>query len=177
MNEPDQSASVVVRPTFQTTAQSFLPVSVYLGRSHSSFSCLVFSSFALFILFSFSFPGFHRLIPAADLCTSPGRTEKKVLRASRWPKWQPSTMKANWAPRQLFLWKRVLTNTLGTTICFCLLPLVSVFVQLSSNGRTGIFSMVISWKFAQGPGAQFAFFLLGHHFRLRLSITTTSFFS
>jgi hypothetical protein len=26
--------------------------------------------------------------------------------------------------------------------------LVSVFVQLSSNGRTGIFSMVISWKFA-----------------------------
>jgi hypothetical protein len=32
--------------------------------------------------------------------------------------------------------------------------------QLSSNGRTGIFSMVISCKFAQGPGAQFAFFLL-----------------
>jgi hypothetical protein len=41
---------------------------------------------------------------------------------------------------------------------------VSVFVQLSSNGRTGIFSMVISWKFAQGPGAQFAFFLLGKNF-------------
>lgn len=49
---------------------------------------------------------------------------------------------------------------------------VSVFVQLSSNGRTGIFSMVISWKFAQGPGAQFAFFLLGHHFRLRLTLRT-----
>ncbi len=28
---------------------------------------------------------------------------------------------------------------------------VSVFVQLSSNGRTGILSMVISWKFAQVP--------------------------
>jgi hypothetical protein len=28
---------------------------------------------------------------------------------------------------------------------------VCVFVQLSSNGRTGILSMVISWKFAQGP--------------------------
>jgi hypothetical protein len=49
---------------------------------------------------------------------------------------------------------------------------VSVFVQLSSNGRTGIFSMVISWKFAQGPGAQFAFFLLGHHFCLRLTLRT-----
>jgi hypothetical protein len=34
---------------------------------------------------------------------------------------------------------------------------VSVFVKLSSNGRTGR-------KFAQGPGAQFAFFLTGHHF-------------
>ncbi len=52
------------------------------------------------------------------------------------------------------------------------LETVSVFVQLSSNGRTGIFSMVISWKFAQGPGAQFAFFLLGHHFRLRLTLRT-----
>ena len=52
---------------------------------------------------------------------------------------------------------------------------VSVFVQLSSNGRTGIFSMVISWKFAQGPGAQFAFFLLGHHFCLRLTLRTIFF--
>ena len=32
--------------------------------------------------------------------------------------------------------------------------------------------MVISWKFAQGPGAQFAFFLLGHHFCLRLTLRT-----
>ena len=53
-----------------------------------------------------------------------------------------------------------------------IMPGVSVFVQLSSNGRTGIFSMVISWKFAQGPGAQFAFFLLGHHFCLRLTLRT-----
>ncbi len=30
---------------------------------------------------------------------------------------------------------------------------VSVIGQFSSNGRTGILSMVISWKFAQGPGA------------------------
>jgi hypothetical protein len=30
---------------------------------------------------------------------------------------------------------------------------VSVFGQLSSKGRTGILSMVISWKFVQGPGA------------------------
>jgi hypothetical protein len=37
---------------------------------------------------------------------------------------------------------------------------VSVFEQLSSNGGTGTLSMVISWKFAQGPGAQFAFFVL-----------------
>jgi hypothetical protein len=52
--------------------------------------------------------------------------------------------------------------------------MMSVF-QLFSNGRTGIFSMVISWKFAQGPGAQFAFFLLGHHFCLRLTLRTFSF--
>jgi hypothetical protein len=32
---------------------------------------------------------------------------------------------------------------------------VSVFVQLSSNGRTGILSMVISWDVAQGPGVCF----------------------
>ncbi len=36
---------------------------------------------------------------------------------------------------------------------------VIVFVQLSSNGRTGIFSMVISWKFAQGPGGPVCFLL------------------
>ena len=56
--------------------------------------------------------------------------------------------------------------------CECVCVTVSVFVQLSSNGRTGIFSLVISWKFAQGPGAQFAFFLLGHHFCLRLTLRT-----
>ena len=37
--------------------------------------------------------------------------------------------------------------------------IVSVFGQLSSKGRTGILSMVISWKFAQWPGAQLAFFV------------------
>jgi hypothetical protein len=30
--------------------------------------------------------------------------------------------------------------------------MVSVIRQLSSKGRTGILSMVVSWKFAQGPG-------------------------
>jgi hypothetical protein len=44
---------------------------------------------------------------------------------------------------------------------------VSAFVQLSSNGRTGILSMVISWEFAQGRGAQFAFFELSHRLALR----------
>jgi hypothetical protein len=60
----------------------------------------------------------------------------------------------------------------GVCVYECTCECVSVFVQLSSNGRTGIFSMVISWKFAQGPGAQFAFFLLGHHFCLRLTLRT-----
>jgi hypothetical protein len=49
---------------------------------------------------------------------------------------------------------------------------VSVFVQLSSNGRTGILSMVIFWRFAQGPGAQFAFFVLGSHLYPRLELRT-----
>jgi hypothetical protein len=35
-----------------------------------------------------------------------------------------------------------------------------IWTTLRSNGRTGILAMVISWK-AQGPGAQFAFFVLG----------------
>jgi hypothetical protein len=33
-------------------------------------------------------------------------------------------------------------------------------------------SMVISWKFTQGPEAQFAFFLLGGHFGHRLALRT-----
>jgi hypothetical protein len=32
--------------------------------------------------------------------------------------------------------------------------------------------MVISWKFAQGPGAQFAFFVLGSHLGHRLALMT-----
>jgi hypothetical protein len=32
--------------------------------------------------------------------------------------------------------------------------------------------MVISWKFAQGPGAQFAFFVLGSHLSHRLALRT-----
>ena len=44
-----------------------------------------------------------------------------------------------------------------------------VFVQLSSDGRTGIFSMVIYWKFAQGPG-KFAFFVLGSKLGRQLAL-------
>ncbi len=34
---------------------------------------------------------------------------------------------------------------------------VSVFVQLSSKGRTWLLSMVISWEFAKGPGGPVCF--------------------
>jgi hypothetical protein len=49
---------------------------------------------------------------------------------------------------------------------------VIVFGQLSSKGRAGILSMVTSWKFAQGPGVQFAFFVLGSHSGHRLALRT-----
>jgi hypothetical protein len=47
----------------------------------------------------------------------------------------------------------------GTAVPDCILSQseVSVFVQLSSSGRTGILSMVISLKFAQGPGGPVCF--------------------
>jgi hypothetical protein len=49
---------------------------------------------------------------------------------------------------------------------------VSVFVQLSSNGRAGILYMLISWEFAQGWGAQFAFFEPGGHLGHRRALRT-----
>jgi hypothetical protein len=77
----------------------FWSFSVYLDRSHSSFPFLLFFFF-FFALSQFHFPfpflSSPRLFPAAHLCTSPGK-KKKVLSASRWPKWLPSTKKANWA--------------------------------------------------------------------------------
>jgi hypothetical protein len=66
VNKPDQSASAMFRPTPSTTAQSFLPVSVYLGRSHSSFSLLFFFFFCFvlfYFLFPFLFPSFSRRLP------------------------------------------------------------------------------------------------------------------
>ncbi len=89
MNEPDQSSSLMFRPTSQTTAQSFLPVSVYLDRSHSSFSVsfIIFFFFGL-VLFYFTFT-----LPPK--CEQVPQNEKKVLRTSQLPKWPPSTKKAN----------------------------------------------------------------------------------
>ncbi len=75
-------------PTPQTTAQTFLPVSVYMGLSLLLFFLLCF------ILYSFSFLVFF---PAAYLCTNPGG-KKKALSASWWP---PSIKNANWALRTL----------------------------------------------------------------------------
>jgi hypothetical protein len=42
-------------------------------------------------------------------------------------------------------------------------------IQLTSNGRTGILSMVNTWKFAQGQ-AQFAFFVLGNKMGHQLAL-------
>jgi hypothetical protein len=98
VNKPDQSASVLFQAHTPDDGSIFLPVSVYLGISHSLVLLFFFFFFfalfkVYFMLFSLSFP---RLFPAAFLCT-PSR-KKKVLSASRWPKLLPSTKKANWAP-------------------------------------------------------------------------------
>jgi hypothetical protein len=109
------------RPTPQTTAQSLLPVSVYLGLSHSLVLLFffVFSFLALFY-FIFLFLPFLVFFSPLTAHVPAERKQKKILSVSRWPKWPPSSKKANWAPAparsprklpwkvcQFFRWKRV----------------------------------------------------------------------
>jgi hypothetical protein len=94
-----------------------------LTRSSGSFWFFLF--FFLFLLCfilssSFSFPFLVFFSPPT--AHVPAERKKKVLGASRWPKWPPSSKKASWAPRslragisrklpwkvcQFFRWKRV----------------------------------------------------------------------
>jgi hypothetical protein len=100
------------RPIPQTTAQSsYQYQSIWAFLTHSDFPFFYFFSFFYFNFFSsffsvlllllcFSLSSFPSpfLVFLPPPTTSPGRKKKKVLSASRWPKWLPSTKKANWAP-------------------------------------------------------------------------------